>query len=167
MVLKTNFRSFWEWWFYTCFTVFWSFEYLLIHQFEHNWGMAWDFQQCGMCDQQRLRPLVQPAHTRSLIRAFASRLISLWLLSYWLNIFGVSKLRRSLHRLVWVYTYQNATLLEITCHSSYVFGAQNNRLIWEPTTYVLVEKNTKKYIFYYNIHSDSLLSGALDDLYLR
>ena len=28
----------------------------------------------------------QPAHTRSLIRAFASRLRILWLLSYWLNI---------------------------------------------------------------------------------
>ena len=28
----------------------------------------------------------QPAHTRSLIRAFARRLIILWLLSYWLNI---------------------------------------------------------------------------------
>ena len=27
----------------------------------------------------------QPAHTRSLIRAFASRLCTLWLLSYWLN----------------------------------------------------------------------------------
>ena len=27
----------------------------------------------------------QPAHTRSLIRAFASRLSVLWLLSYWLN----------------------------------------------------------------------------------
>ena len=28
----------------------------------------------------------QPAHMRSLISAFASRLSSLWLLSYWLNI---------------------------------------------------------------------------------
>ena len=28
----------------------------------------------------------QPAHTRSLIRAFASRLSILWLLSYWMNI---------------------------------------------------------------------------------
>ena len=28
----------------------------------------------------------QPAHTRSLIRAFASRLTILWLLSYWTNI---------------------------------------------------------------------------------
>ena len=34
--------------------------------------------------------------------------------------FGVSKLKRRLHRLVWVYTCQNATLLEITCHGSYV-----------------------------------------------
>ena len=28
--------------------------------------------------------------------------------------FGVSKLKRRLHRLVWVYTFQNATLLETT-----------------------------------------------------
>ena len=28
----------------------------------------------------------QPVHMRSLIRAFASRLIILWMLSYWLNI---------------------------------------------------------------------------------
>ena len=28
----------------------------------------------------------QPAHTRSLIRAFASRLNILWVLSFWLNI---------------------------------------------------------------------------------
>ena len=29
-------------------------------------------------------------------------------------------LNRRLHRLVWVYTCQNGTLLEISCHSSYV-----------------------------------------------
>ena len=39
--------------------------------------MTWDFQQCKMCDQQRLRPA---AHTRRLIRAFASRLVSAKLL---------------------------------------------------------------------------------------
>ena len=33
--------------------------------------------------------------------------------------YGVSKLKRRLHRLVWAYTCQNATLLEITCHGSY------------------------------------------------
>ena len=60
----------------------------------------------------------QPAHTHSLIRAFASHLNIVWVLSYWLNTFGVSKLKRRLQRLVWVYTCQNATLLEITCHGS-------------------------------------------------
>ena len=39
-----------------------------------KWASAWDFQQCGMCDQQSL--------TRNLIRAFASRLSIVWLLSY-------------------------------------------------------------------------------------
>ena len=33
--------------------------------------------------------------------------------------FGVSKLNRRLHRLVWVYSCQNPTLLEITCCGSY------------------------------------------------
>ena len=33
-----------------------------------------------------------------------------------LTSFGVSMLNRRLHRLVWVYTSQNATLLEISCH---------------------------------------------------
>ena len=60
----------------------------------------------------------QPAHTRSLIRAFANRLRILWLLSYWSKSFGVSKLKRRLHRLAWVYTCQNATLLETTCRGS-------------------------------------------------
>ena len=32
--------------------------------------------------------------------------------------FGVSKLKRRLQRLVWVYTCQNATLLEIPCHGT-------------------------------------------------
>ena len=33
--------------------------------------------------------------------------------------FGVSKLKRGLHTLIWVYTCENATLLEITYHSSF------------------------------------------------
>ena len=41
------------------------------------------------------------------------------------NIIWSSKLKRSLQRLIWVYTCQNATLLEITCHCSY--GVKN---IW-------------------------------------
>ena len=60
----------------------------------------------------------QPAHTRSLIRGFASRLSILWLLSYWLNTIWSSKLKSRLHRLFRVYTCQNATLLEISCTGS-------------------------------------------------
>ena len=55
---------------------------------------------------------------RSLIRAFASRLNILRILSYWPNIVGVSKLKRRLHRLVRVYTCQTATLFEMTCCGS-------------------------------------------------
>ena len=62
----------------------------------------------------------QPAHTRSLIRAFASRLSILdCKATDWIQ-FGVSKLKRRLQRLVWVYNCQNGTLLEITCHGSYI-----------------------------------------------
>ena len=60
----------------------------------------------------------QPAYTHSLIRAFASCLNILWLLSYWPNI--LSKLKRGLHRLVRVYTCHNATLFEFTCRGSNV-----------------------------------------------
>ena len=34
--------------------------------------------------------------------------------------FGVSKLKRRLQRFVWVYSCQNATLMEITCHGSFI-----------------------------------------------
>ena len=60
----------------------------------------------------------QPAHTSSLIRAFASRLNIIRVLSYRPKSFGVSKLKGRLQRLIGVYTCKNATLLEITCHGS-------------------------------------------------
>ena len=44
--------------------------------------------------------------------------------------FGVSKLNRRLHRLIWVYTSKNATLLEISCRGSLVFQLFNyNQLL--------------------------------------
>ena len=61
----------------------------------------------------------QPAHMPSLIRAFACRLNILLLVSYWRTSFGGSKLNRRLHRLICVYTCQNATLFEITCRGSF------------------------------------------------
>ena len=43
----------------------------------------------------------------------------LWVATDWTS-FGVSKFNWGLHRLVWVHTCQNTTLLEITCCSSFV-----------------------------------------------
>ena len=58
----------------------------------------------------------QYAHTCRLIGAFASRLNILWMLT----VFGVSKLKKRLHRFVWVYTCQNTTLLEVTFRGSII-----------------------------------------------
>ena len=79
----------------------------------------------------------QPAHMRSLIRAFASCLSILWLLSYWLNtIWRKSKLKRRLKRLVGVYTCQNVKLVEISCRGSFPFITlfiYNSPFLWTPT----------------------------------
>ena len=42
--------------------------------------------------------------------------------------FGVSQLKRWLHSLVWVYTCQSATLLEITYHGSYIQMGESSNL---------------------------------------
>ena len=60
----------------------------------------------------------QPVRMHSLIRACSCRLNILWVLSSWQTSYGISKLKRWLHRLVWVYTCQNSTLSEIACHGS-------------------------------------------------
>ena len=79
----------------------------------HDWAMIRDFQQFGMCDQQSLRSSCTYAQTdqslcRSLIYSLTVKLLTLTNRTS----FGVSKLNRRLHRLVWVYTFQNTTLLE-------------------------------------------------------
>ena len=58
----------------------------------------------------------QPAHKHSLIRAFAGRLSVKLLTKQHLEFLS---LKRSLHRLIRIYTCKNAKLLEITCHGSY------------------------------------------------
>ena len=76
----------------------------------YNWAATWEFQQCGMCDQQILRSV------------WLEPLLVTWIFyDCWTTgrkAFGDSKLKRRLHRLVWVYTCQNATLLEITYRGS-------------------------------------------------
>ena len=61
----------------------------------------------------------QPAHTRSLIRAFASRLNILWVLSYWLNIIWSFKAK------------QEAAQAHPSLHSSkcHIVGNHMSRLI--------------------------------------
>ena len=44
--------------------------------------------------------------------------------------FGVFKLLSGLHRLICVYTFQNTTLLEITCHSSYKAASHQYWTMW-------------------------------------
>ena len=77
----------------------------------------WDFQQCGMCDQQpQISLRICAVWSEPLLVAqifydcYATDRTS----------FGVSMLKRRLHWLVCVYTCQNATLLEISCHSSFL-----------------------------------------------
>ena len=104
----------------------------------------------------------QPAHTRSLIRAFASRLNILWVFSW--TSFGVSKLKRRLHRLVWVYTCQNATLLEITCHGSkYALITSlllfTCLLIYAASLVHLVNASGSKAQYRYNINIETVTWG--------
>ena len=63
----------------------------------------------------------QPVYTHSLIRAFACRLNILGVLSYCLNTIWSFKAESRLYKLVWVYTCQNTTLLEITWHGSIIW----------------------------------------------
>ena len=71
---------------------------------------------------------VRPAKAQTSLRirpVWSKSLLVAWILyecyatcTDWTS-FRVSKLKRRVHRLVWVYTCQNATLLKITCHDSY------------------------------------------------
>ena len=81
----------------------------------------------------------QPAHMHSLIRAFASRLNILWVLSYWLN----TVLKRRLHRLFCVYTRQNATLC---CGSIYDILASSRCVRYAGYMHISKKrKNSDKY----------------------
>ena len=83
------------------------------------WAATWDFQKMWY-----VRPA--KAQTRLRIRAVWSEpLIVAWIFyackaTDW-TPFRISKLKRRLHRLVWVYTCQNATFLVITCRGPYCY----------------------------------------------
>ena len=92
----------------------WEMSMLL--QKVNNLAATWDFRQCGMCDQQRLRPACAYAQSDQSLCESLEYSMNVKLLTEYHK--GVPNLNSRLHRLVWVYSCQNATLLEITCHSS-------------------------------------------------
>ena len=80
-----------------------------------NWAATWDFQQC--------RNLTAKAETSLRIRAVWSELLLVARIFHDSKatdriLFGVSKLKRRQHRLVWVLTCQNDTVLRLICHRS-------------------------------------------------
>ena len=78
---------------------------------------------------------VQPAKALTSLRVYtvwSESLLVAWIFcnciaTDW-TAFGISTLKRRLHRLVWVYSCQNATLLEISCRGSNVNASKNN--VW-------------------------------------
>ena len=63
------------------------------------WAVTWDFQQCGICDQQSLRPACAYAQSDQ------SLLFSLEY-STTVKLLTEHHLKKRLHRLIWVYTCQ-------------------------------------------------------------
>ena len=61
-----------------CYVAGWGY-YTEAGEYKIIWAMAWDSNNV-VCATSKVSD--QPAHTRSLIKAFASRLNILWLLSY-------------------------------------------------------------------------------------
>ena len=78
-------------------------DHARVHVKEHNWAATWDFQQCDMCDQQSLRSACAYAQSDQSLCLSLEYCMSVKLLN---EPFGVSKLKRRLHMLVWVYTCQ-------------------------------------------------------------
>ena len=72
--------------YYSKFCVKRPLKYRQKKGFNDKWASAWDFQQSGLCDQPA-KPQISP------------RISAVWF-------------NRRLHRLVWVYSCQNATLLD-------------------------------------------------------
>ena len=79
---------------------------------------------------------VQPAKAQTSLRiraVWSEPLLAGWIFydcsaTDW-TTFSVSKLNKGLYRLVGVYSYQIATLLEITCHGSYVSWLQQQNVL--------------------------------------
>ena len=91
-ILRLRVMAFWM-----CFLCLFCEIFILVHSITHSLFIISSCNFIGMCIEPRheisnnvvcvtSKASDQPAHTCSLIRAFASRLKILWMFSYWLNI---------------------------------------------------------------------------------
>ena len=78
---------------------------------DHKWTETWDFQQCDMCDQHETQISLRIHAVWSEPLLVACILCA----CYAIDWTPLECLSLNLLRLVWVYTCQNVTLLEITC----------------------------------------------------
>ena len=89
-------------------------SYLMIYAYKTQ-DIASCKTLCGMCDQQRLRSACRYTQSyQSLCWSLKYSMSVKLLTEHHLRFLNLMRL----HRLVWVYTCQNATLLEITCIST-------------------------------------------------
>ena len=108
-------------------------EFALCHCY-FSYGFSSDSGNCYVYERYMSRIMgfptmwyVRPAKAQSSLRiraVWSEALLVPWMVyecqATDCTSFGVSKLKRRLHRLVWVYTRQNDTLLEISWHSSII-----------------------------------------------
>ena len=83
------------------------------------WAATWDFQRCGMWDQQRLRPACAYAQSDQCLKICYSLEYSMTVKLPTEHHLEFLSLKRGLTVLIWVYTCENATLLENTCSGLY------------------------------------------------
>ena len=101
--------------------IFCHLEHTQFRSSKEKKTLLYEPQHWISCNQQRLRPAC-PYADSYICAVWSEPLLVTWIFYEYLatdrTSFGVSKLKRRLHMLIWVNTCQNATLLEITCHGS-------------------------------------------------
>ena len=107
--------------------IFWNAALNKINLFDQ--ASCWSLTEYEMSRDMRfptmwyLRP-AKPKISLRICAVWSEALLVAWIFyECWAidwTSFGVSKIKRRLHRLFWVYTCQIAILLEITCHGSYI-----------------------------------------------
>ena len=113
----------------------------IISRLIYIWAAAWDFQQCGMCDQQSLRSVCAYAYSNQSLSLSLEYSMTVKLLTW--TPFRVSNLKRWLHRLVWVVSVAKQAGLNITVSETPMAGLLASRPI---STFEWKFIHNKKYL---------------------